>query len=184
MTWDVVVLLAAVACGGSRTPVATDGPGRAETYRCGSIQFTQQEVEEAPAATDLDEDARGALEGIEVPPIDPEDDWLVLSATDIELALVRELEQPQDNGPGDVRTHEFVHAQTRQGATDMPEGAWMSRRQGRVRHGLSSTGSGKPISYCRRHPKRTRRKSTSTCTSVRARPGVPFARRVKIAFNG
>lgn len=142
MTWCAVVLLAAVACGGSRSPSATDSPGQAETYRCGSIELTQQELEEAPAATDLDEDARAALDGIEVPSIDPEDDWLVLWATDTELALIRQLEQPQDNGPGDVRTHEFVHVQTSQGATNLPEGAWILDAAGTCTPRLELDGLG------------------------------------------
>lgn len=98
LMWVAVVVLAAVACGGARSTVATGTPGPQETNRCGTVPLTQQELANAPAATDRDENAQAALDGIEVPPIDPEDGWLVLSATDTELALIRELEKPQNNG--------------------------------------------------------------------------------------
>ncbi|MBW3562880.1 MAG: hypothetical protein KY437_10335 [Actinobacteria bacterium] len=121
----VMTLGLLTACGGSPPPVVSDPGVRTATYTCGSVTLTPRQLDEAPPADDLDADARAALDGVEVPPIDPGDGWVVLSATSVELAMIRELDEPQGNGPGDVRTHEFLAVRTSEGATNVPDGAWV-----------------------------------------------------------
>lgn len=79
-------------------------------YECGPIALSPAELDAAPPATELGPDGAAALQGVEVPPIEPADGWRILGEGPDELALIRELDQPIENGPGDVRTHEFLSA--------------------------------------------------------------------------
>lgn len=120
-----VVLLA--GCGGS---LANIGPFGEPEYGCGSLTFSADQLAAAPPADDLGADGRAALEGHAMDPIDPGDGWRVLAETSSELELIRELDQPQPNGPGDVRTHESLRVHTVTGVTNVPDGGWVLDAQG------------------------------------------------------
>lgn len=120
-----VVLLA--GCGGS---LASVGPLGEPDYVCGWLAFTADELSAAPPADDLGADGQAALEGHAMEPVDPGDGWRVLAETGSELELIRELDQSESGGPGDVRTHEFLRVHTVSGVTDIPDGGWMLDAQG------------------------------------------------------
>lgn len=143
----VSAALILAACGGGVGGVAI-GEGQGETvdddsaYRCGSVELTAAELAAAPPATDLGRDGQAALEGMEVPPIDPAAGWVVLSETAEEVELLRELDAPQDGGPGDVRTFEHLRIQTLTGATNVPDGSWVLSAAGTCTPRLSLDGLG------------------------------------------
>ncbi len=126
-------------CGGS---LASIGPWGEPEYVCGSLTFSAEELTGAPPADDLGADGRAALEGHAVEPVDPGDGWRVLAQAGSELELIRELDQPQPNGPGDVRTHEFLRVHTVTGVTNVPDGGWVLDVQGSctLRQDLGSLG--------------------------------------------
>ncbi len=123
-------LLAAVALAGCGGSFASVGPFGEPEYACGSLTFTAEELSAAPPADDLGPDGQGALEGHAMEPIDPGDGWRLLAETGSELELIRELDQPQPSGPGDVRTHEFLRVHTVTGVTNVPDGGWVLDAQG------------------------------------------------------
>ncbi len=122
----VAVLVLAACGGGSSIEIGGGGtstPG--QVYACGAERFTEQELADAPPATELGEEGRAALAGAEVGDLDPADGWVVLTESDAEVGLIRPLDEPEPNGPGALRTHEFVHLQRISGATNVPDGTWM-----------------------------------------------------------
>ncbi len=102
------------------SPPTTASDGLA--YECGTLALSPQDLDSAPPATELGDDGRAALDGTEVPPIDLDDGWRIIGEGPNELALVRELATPEQLGPGDVRTHEYLFVQYLQEVEDGP--AW------------------------------------------------------------
>ncbi|GAA1981681.1 hypothetical protein GCM10009718_18430 [Isoptericola halotolerans] len=66
-----------------------------------------ESIDDLRTAIDLRDEARAALDGAEVPPIDPAE-WAIVTESPERVALLRELDEPEDLGGGDVRTHEFL----------------------------------------------------------------------------
>lgn len=123
-------LLAAVVLAGCGDSFAGVGPFGEPGYACGALTFTAEGMSAAPPADDLGADGQAALEGHAMEPIDPGDGWRLLAETGSELELIRELDQPQPSGPGDVRSHEFLRAHTVTGVTNVPDGGWVLDAQG------------------------------------------------------
>lgn len=96
------MLVAALAGCADAGPGATGSPG---TYECLGTPIPATALTDPQPATGLDEDGRAALQGLEVPEIDPAE-WTIASEGPAEVVLLRELADPEDLGAGDVRTHE------------------------------------------------------------------------------
>lgn len=114
-------------CGGSSASV---GPLGEPEYACGSLTFSAEELAAALPADDLGADGQAALEGHAMEPIDPGEGWRLLAETGSELELIRELDKPEQGGPGDVRSHEFLRVHTVTGVTNVPDGGWVLDAQG------------------------------------------------------
>lgn len=84
-----------------------DGAGVEGSYRCWETSVPDDVLESGVTADHLSEDGRAALDGLEVPPIDPAE-WIVVEDGAERVALLRELDDPEDLGAGDVRTHEML----------------------------------------------------------------------------
>ena len=85
-----------------------EGPGGASssgTYDCMGTPISAETLTDPRPATELDATGRAALDGLEVPPIDPAA-WTIVSTAPQEVVLLRALAEPDDHGAGDVRTHE------------------------------------------------------------------------------
>ena len=102
----------ATAVGGCAAEVGPDGPAAdpgapaaSGTYDCMGTPIPAEALSDPRPATELDEDGRAALRGLEVPEIDPAE-WTIASSGSAEVVLLRELAEPDDHGAGDVRTHE------------------------------------------------------------------------------
>lgn len=103
----VAALLVAplAGCGGE---IGIGGGGGGESYDCLGTRIPAAALTEARTAETLDEQNAAALDGLEVPSIDPAD-WTVVSESKDEVVLLRELDEPEHLGsPGDVRTHERI----------------------------------------------------------------------------
>lgn len=102
---------------------ASTGVASADTvYRCWGEPVPLSVLESGPTADTLD--AAEALDGVEVPQIDPAE-WTVLSESDTRVALLRELDKAEDLGAGDVRTHELLAIEWVDAANLDPSPAWM-----------------------------------------------------------
>lgn len=84
-----------------------DGAGVEGSYRCWETVVPDDVLESGVTADHLSEDGRAALDGLDVPPIDPAE-WTVVEDGAERVALLRELDDPEDLGAGDVRTHEML----------------------------------------------------------------------------
>jgi hypothetical protein len=94
-------------------------------YRCWGEPVPQSVLESGPTADTLE--AADALQGHEVPQIEPAD-WTVLHDSDERVALVRELDEPEDLGAGDVRTHELLTIEWVDAVNLDPSPAWVLSR--------------------------------------------------------
>ena len=99
-----VAMVAMAGCAGETAPEEPAAEAAA-SYDCMGTPVPIEAITDPRPATELDADGRAALEGLEVPPIDPAA-WIIASATAQEVVLLRELDRPDDHGAGDVRTHE------------------------------------------------------------------------------
>ncbi len=97
-------LAAVLVLGGCATADGTAGEG---AYRCWETVVPGGVLDSGVTADRLSEEGRAALDGLEVPPIDPAD-WIVVEDGAERVALLRELDDPEDLGAGDVRTHEML----------------------------------------------------------------------------
>lgn len=101
----LAVVLGLGACATADGPASrTAGEG---SYRCWETVVPDDVLESGVTADHLSEDGRAALDGLEVPPIDPAE-WTVVEDGAERVALLRELDGPEDLGAGDVRTHEML----------------------------------------------------------------------------
>ncbi len=106
------------------------GPARSAAsagteYRCWGEQVPQSALESGPTADTLE--AAEALDGTEVPEIDPAE-WTVLWDSAQKVVLIRELDEPEDLGAGDVRTHELLAVEWVDAVNLDPSPAWVLSR--------------------------------------------------------
>lgn len=96
-------------------------------YECGSLTFSEDQLDGAPPAGQLQPEVRAAFngQGHEIPEIDLDAGWRIVEQSGDTVGLIRPLDQPQENGPGDLRTHEHVRAHVSHGSTNVPDGAWV-----------------------------------------------------------
>jgi hypothetical protein len=80
---------------------------------------------EAPPASSLPKGPTEAVDDAGAPAFDLAQDWNVVHQDANRVDLVRELEEPLDNGGGDVRTHESRTLERITGASNVPEGTWL-----------------------------------------------------------
>lgn len=120
----VVGVLAVAGCARDSTTEGADEAPRGP-YECQGVSLGAEQLATAPAAADVVRGpARAAiLEGVLGGDLDA--GWLVIEQTEDRVALLRQLDAPEDLGAGDVRTHERVVAERIFGASNVEEGAWM-----------------------------------------------------------
>lgn len=101
-------------------------PGR-DTLQvdCGGSVFDFDWLTDAPLIESLADGPASAVDDAGAPAFDPTQDWRVVNQTDERVDLVRELDEPIDNGAGDVRTHESRTLAHITGASNVPEGTWL-----------------------------------------------------------
>jgi hypothetical protein len=132
----VIATLAGCA-NGSRPGVSASS----DVYDCMGTPIPAGTLTAPRPATELDADGHAALDGLEVPPIDPEE-WAIVATDPKEVVLLRELAEPDDHGGGDVRTHERLVI-TLVDATNVPSSpAWMLSAFGSCALTVSDTGGG------------------------------------------
>ena len=125
--WTVALLLA--GCGGTSGTVHSGGSGAprvadAATVGCGSV-YDPTDLADAPPASSLPDGPAGAIDDGGAPAFDPSQDWKVVYQSDDRVDLVRELDEPFDNGGGDIRTHESRTLERITGASNVPDGTWL-----------------------------------------------------------
>jgi hypothetical protein len=86
---------------------------------CGTSVFLFDELADAPPACSLPDGPGGATDDAGAPAFDPSQAWKVVHHSEQRVDLLRELEEPLDNGGGDVRTHEA------RALEQMPDGTWL-----------------------------------------------------------
>lgn len=125
IAFAVVATVVLVAC----SQILGVGSG---DYECGGLSLTAEELETAPPANELPAEARAAFngQGHAIEEIDLTEDWRIIEHSDDAVGLIRQLDEPQPNGPGDLRTHELVRVQRSRGATNVPDGAWVLDQAG------------------------------------------------------
>jgi hypothetical protein len=92
---------------------------------CGGSVYDPTELADAPRASSLPDGPAGAVDDVGEPAFDPSQDWRVLHQSGDRVDLVRELDEPFDNGAGDVRTHEARTLERITGAPNVPDGTWL-----------------------------------------------------------
>ncbi|WP_402469528.1 hypothetical protein [Isoptericola aurantiacus] len=110
-------------CAGTGAPVSGGGSD-AVVYTCWGEPVPAEALDAGRSARELGEDGRLALQGQEVPAVDPAD-WLVVTETPEWLALVRELDTVDDRGAGDVRTHEMLTVEWTEAVNLEPSPTWV-----------------------------------------------------------
>jgi len=124
----VTVVLLVAGCGTTSSSVRGDGSDKAadaETVNGGRSVFDAARLAEAPSASSLPDDPAGAVDDAGVPAFDASQDWKVVHQADDRVDLIRELDEPVDNGGGDVRTHESRTLERITGASNVPDGTWL-----------------------------------------------------------
>jgi hypothetical protein len=91
---------------------------------CGSV-YDPTDLADAPPASSLPDGPAGAIDDGGAPAFDPSQDWKVVYQSDDRVDLVRELDEPFDNGGGDIRTHESRTLERITGASNVPDGTWL-----------------------------------------------------------
>lgn len=116
--------------------VSGDAP-TATRVRCGDIVYNPDTLADAPPRSELPEGPADAVDDVGDPAFDDADigdadetSWRIVRATDDRVELLRELDDPQDLGDGDVRTHEVRVAERITGTTNVPDGTWMLTASG------------------------------------------------------
>jgi len=107
---------------GGGEPGGGDG---SRTVECGGSVYDADELADAPPASSLTGGPAGAVDDLGDPAFDPTLDWSVVHQDDGRVDLVRELEEPFDNGGGDIRTHESSSLERITGSSNVPDGTWM-----------------------------------------------------------
>jgi hypothetical protein len=126
----ITVALLLTGCGSTSTSVQGDGSDAprvtgAVTVNCGGSVYDPTELADAPPASSLPDGPAGAVDDVGAPALDASQDWKVVYQSDDRVDLVRELDEPFDNGGGDIRTHESRTLERVTGASNVPDGTWM-----------------------------------------------------------
>lgn len=122
----IAVVLLVTGCGSTSVTVGSDAPGAdAATVNCGGSVYDPSELVDAPSVSSLPDGPAGAVDDVGAPAFDPSQDWKVVRQSDERIDLVRELEEPFDNGDGDVRTHESRSLERITGASNVADGTWL-----------------------------------------------------------
>lgn len=129
----LIVALAACGDGEDETRVVAESDAAVEgasEVNCGGSVFEFSALSDAPSASSLPEGPARAVDDAGAPAFDASQDWKVVHRSDERVDLVRELEEPFDNGGGDVRTHESRRLEPITGADDVPDGTWLLMSDG------------------------------------------------------
>jgi hypothetical protein len=131
----ITVALLLTGCGSTSTSAQSDGsdaPGvtDAATVNCGGSVYDPTELADAPPASSLPDGPAGAVDDAGAPAFDASPDWKVVYQSDDRVDLVRELDEPFDNGGGDIRIHESRTLERVTGAPNVPDGTWMLMSRG------------------------------------------------------
>lgn len=145
-----VVVFLATACGGTGSFSFTVGgddekrPQRedAGTVDCGGSHYDPSTLADAPPVSSLPDGPAGAVDDAGAPAFDPSQDWRVVFRSDSRVDLVRELEEREDFGGGDVRTHESRTLERITGAPNVADGTWMLASAGPCTQRLVGDGVG------------------------------------------
>ena len=130
----VLVALLLTGCGrGASTSTSTLGSTGSEqaqgkgsaTVACGGTVYDADALADAPPVSSLPKGPAEAVDDAGAPAFDLAQDWNVVHQDATRVDLVRELQEPLDNGDGDVRTHESRTLERITGASNVPEGTWL-----------------------------------------------------------
>ncbi|MBU4517720.1 MAG: hypothetical protein KJ776_15970 [Proteobacteria bacterium] len=119
----------------------TGSGGASGSYDCLGTPIPADAVTDPRPATELDEDGRAALRGLEVPTIDPVE-WTIASAGPEQVVLLRKLAEPEDLGAGDVRTHERMVISIVDAPNIPNSPAWMLSAHGTCALATDTPGAG------------------------------------------
>ena len=97
---------------------------------CGRSVYDPVELADASPASSLPDGPAGAVDDAGAPAFDSSQDWKVVHQSDDRVDLVRELDEPFDNGGGDIRTHASRTLERVTGASNVPDGTWMLMSSG------------------------------------------------------
>lgn len=126
----LVLTLSGCAGGGAQGSGGPPGSVLGEdTYDCMGFPVPASVLTDPVPATGLGPDGRAALAGVEVPPPSELGDlaeWSVVTESPDRLVLVRALDEPQDLGGGDLRTHELLAVEVVD-ASNVPPPGWALR---------------------------------------------------------
>ena len=100
------VALTVVLGGCAQTSAAGGTSGEPGEYLCSGTRVPAAVLTDGATADQLGDEATAALDGASVPEIEA-DQWRVLTESDTQVYLVRELPKPRDND-GERRTHELL----------------------------------------------------------------------------
>lgn len=139
-----VLALSGCAGGGAQGSDGSLGSGRGEdTYDCRGFAVPASVLADPVPATELGPDGRAALDGMEVPPPSELGDlaaWSVVTESADRLVLVRPLDEPQDLGGGDLRTHELLAVEVVD-ASNVPPPGWVLRAMTTCSFAVPGAGS-------------------------------------------
>lgn len=133
------VITAAIA--GCATQTGPGGAPSSGSYDCLGTPIPAEAVTDPRPATELDEDGRAALRGLEVPEIDPAD-WTIASTGPAQVVLLRKLAEPENLGAGDVRTHERMEISVVDAPNIPNSPAWMMTALGTCALATDTPGAG------------------------------------------
>ena len=131
----IAVALLLAGCGGTSGTVHSGGSGApgvadAATVNCGGSVYDPTKLADAPPVSSLPDGPAGAVNDVGAPAFDASLDWKVVYQSDDRVDLVRELDEPFDNGGGDIRTHASSTLERVTGASNVPDGTWMGMSGG------------------------------------------------------
>lgn len=108
---------------------------------CGGSTYDPTVLADAPAASSLPAGPAGATDDAGSRAFDPSEDWRVVHQSEDRVDLVRKLDEPFDNGGGDIRSHESRTLERITGATNVPDGTWLLTSAGPCTQRLATTGN-------------------------------------------
>jgi hypothetical protein len=117
----------AVGCASGCATDQPGGSGDSFEYHCDEVAVPLEALERGVTADRLGADGQEALRGLEVPPIDPAE-WIVVEESSERVMLLRELDEPDDRGAGDHRTHEMLGIEWVDAPNLDPSPTWMYTR--------------------------------------------------------
>lgn len=131
----MTVALAVAACGGGTPseddPGSVQGADLMDLAECGGVTFEPDMLRDAPGLESLPEGPANAVSpgGFE-PAFDASLDWRVVQREDEHVGLLRSLDEPFDNGPGDVREYFSMSLMQMKDTAGVPDGGWMRTSMG------------------------------------------------------